>query len=211
MSVQSVQSVLVISMSVVIAVCYAIAIPSDLLDSQSFYLSYILKQDPPRAISSFGLPIASISAYLIFLARYLYADGITSEDSNQRLKWINGLAGWSCISLIGIGAVTINTLRWLHGFFAFSMFTCTTVALILMAVEDYRVVYRRCTLLVIWRLTSAVTAGLSLIAMFYGFTVNYLVASVSELVFVGCVMLSLTSYSKEFESYRIELSLTRVS
>ena len=211
MSVKFVQAVLVTSITVVIAVCYAIAIPAGLVDTRSFYLSYIFKEDPPRAIASFGLPIAAVSAYMIFLARYLYADSITSEDSSQRLKWMNGLAGWSCTALIGLGAVTMDTLKWLHGFFAFSMFVCTTVALLLMAVEDYRVVYRRCSVLVLLRLASAVTVGLSLFAMLYGFSFDIFIASVSELVFVGFVMLSLTSYSREFESYRIELSLTRVS
>jgi Frag1/DRAM/Sfk1 family len=210
-SIKTLQTILVVFMTLMVAACYAVAIPTKQVDSSSFYLSYVFQVDPGRAISTFSLPFIAASAYAIFLARYLYGDGITTDDSNQRLNWIKWLASWSCVGLVGLGAVTIKTFSFLHGFFAFSLFTCSTTALLLMAAEDYKVVYREMTKVLILRFASGSIALLCIFAMLYGFTANKFVASVAELIFVACITWSLTSYSKEFDSYRIELSLVKVA
>jgi len=210
-SVTSVQYMFVISMTLTISICYAIAVPLGMVDKRSFYISSTFFKDPTRAISSFGIPFIAFSAYGVFLARYLYADGFASVGSECRLRWIRRLATWSCISLIGLGAVTMRTLTILHGFFAFSLFTCSTTAILLMAFEDYSSLHQSMTHLIKMRFISGVISGLSVLAIVYGFLFDYVIASVAELVWVACMLWSLTSYTSEFRSYCLEISLTQIS
>ena len=79
-----VQGVLVSSVLLLIILSYGFAIPFGQVDSESFYFSYIFIQDPGRAISTFLIPTLAVSAYLIFLARFMFADGISSDPSYHR-------------------------------------------------------------------------------------------------------------------------------
>jgi hypothetical protein len=205
---------LIILFTATILACYGTAVPPRIVTSEFFTISLAFQYDPGRAIASFGLPLIGFLGYSILLARILYEPDVKQYDcaySELRLKWAHRFAMFCPIGFIGVAAVTLEYNVIVHRFFASALFLLEGFAFIILLFEDYRVLYRSWTPLLLVRLGLIITGAIALSCMGLGQLYNLVVTSVGELVFAICAIVYILSFTEELSGYSLQVQLIKTA
>ena len=193
--------------------CYAVNVSTGTVSSDFFTISLAFQFDPGRAIATFGLPLIGFFGYAVLLGRILYEPEIKAPGewvhSERLLKWAHRFAAVCPIGFIGVAAITLSYDVIGHSFFASALFIFEGLACILLAIEDYHVIYRSFNSIVIFRISLIIIGTLSLACMGLGQLYSLIATSVGEVVFAICAITFVLSYSKELAGYSLEVQLIK--
>jgi hypothetical protein len=199
------------------SVCYAISVPAGHLEKDYFLISASFGEDPARSVAAVLLPIASVCLWFIIIAKCLsYRQYPRVQRSICRRRWSVGLGSVGAVSLIGVSAVSVMSYaRAVHSFFAFLMFSTMLTASLLITIEDYYVLQKGWSLMMITHVVCFCVAVLGLLLMITGFFVQYYLgkseygtlSSASEIVMILAEIAYVSTFTIELGRFKLVISI----
>jgi hypothetical protein len=113
------------------------------------------------------------------------------------------------IGFIGVAAITLPYDVIGHSFFASALFIFEGLACILLAIDDYMVIYRCFNSIVVFRIVLIIIGTVSLGVMGLGQLYSLIATSVGEVVFAICAVTFVLSYARELSGYSLEVQLIK--